>query len=90
MSTEIKVEKPEQEKLTEMKVTDWPIWTKEVSTFDWQYQEKEVGFVLEGEVTVKTERSETHFGPGDMVTFPKGLNCTWTVRKPVRKHYKFG
>ncbi|AGP40227.1 hypothetical protein SCE1572_40435 [Sorangium cellulosum So0157-2] len=27
---------------------------------------------------------------GDLVTFPAGLNCTWEVRSPVRKHYRFG
>ena len=29
-------------------------------------------------------------GAGDLVTFPAGMSCTWKVRKPVKKHYKFG
>ena len=70
----------------------WPIWTCDVSEFDWQYDEPETCLILEGEVTVAdTEGNETvHFGPGDMVVFPKGLKCVWKVEKPVRKHYRFG
>ena len=30
------------------------------------------------------------FGPGDYVVFPQGLDCTWKVKKTIRKHYKFG
>ena len=26
---------------------------------------------------------------GDLCTFPEGLSCTWDVKKPVNKHYKF-
>ena len=29
-------------------------------------------------------------GPGDRVVFPQGLDCTWKVKKAVRKHYQFG
>jgi uncharacterized cupin superfamily protein len=42
------------------------------------------------EVTVKTDRGEVVLRPGDLVTFPKGLSCTWQVSKAVRKHYQFG
>jgi len=30
-----------------------------------------------------------HTGAGDLVTFPKGMSCTWKVQKAVRKHYTF-
>jgi len=30
----------------------WPTWTKEVSTFDWYYDEPEQFYVVEGEVEV--------------------------------------
>jgi len=86
----ITVEKPEEQKLKELGVRSWPIWTKEASTFDWQYDEKEVCYFLEGDVTVKTPFEFVSFGKGDLVTFPQGLSCTWHVKKPVRKHYKFG
>jgi hypothetical protein len=26
----------------------------------------------------------------DIVRFPQGLKCTWTVSERIRKHYKFG
>lgn len=29
-------------------------------------------------------------GAGDLVTFPKGMSCTWEIHKPVEKHYDFG
>ena len=84
------VEKPEPKKLADLGVKSWPVWTKEVSVFDWQYDEKEVCLFLDGEVTVKTPFQTVSFGKGDLVTFPEGLSCTWQVIKPVRKHYKFG
>ena len=84
------VEKPTSEKLNALKVFSWPIWTKEVSSFDWYYDEKEVCYFLEGEVTVKTSAGEVAFGKGDLVTFPQGLKCVWNIKKAVRKHYKFG
>jgi uncharacterized protein len=31
-----------------------------------------------------------NFGAGDLVTFPRGLSCTWKIRRDVKKHYKFG
>ena len=65
-------------------------WSKEVSVFDWEYDATETCYVLEGEVKVTTPEGETvEFGAGDLVTFPRGLKCTWEVRKPIRKHYRF-
>jgi uncharacterized cupin superfamily protein len=41
-------------------------------------------------VTVESPDETVSFGPGDMVVFPQGLDCTWNVKKTVRKHYQFG
>ena len=30
------------------------------------------------------------FGAGDIVVFPNGMDCVWTITKPVKKHYRFG
>ncbi len=80
-----------ESELKDMAVGQWPIWTKEVSTFPWSYDEKETCYILEGEVTVTPEGGQpVHFGKGDLVTFPAGLSCTWEIKKPVRKHYRFG
>jgi uncharacterized cupin superfamily protein len=87
---EIKVTKLSGEQLKQMKVGEWPIWEKEVSRFPWSYDSIEECFILEGDVTVETPDSESvHFSKGDFVTFPKGLSCTWDIKKPVRKHYHF-
>ena len=40
---------PSQERLTELGVSSWSTWSKEVSTFPWTYSEQEVAYVLEGE-----------------------------------------
>ncbi|MCL2566440.1 MAG: cupin domain-containing protein [Defluviitaleaceae bacterium] len=66
-----------------------PTWGCEVSEFDWYYDNEETCLLVEGEVEVLYEGRSVSFGIGDLVTFPKGLNCVWKVTKPVRKHYIF-
>ena len=84
------VEKPDEKKLKEIGVKGWPMWTKEPSVFEWHYDDTETCFLLEGDVVVKTAEGSVMFGKGDLVTFSKGLDCTWHVKKAVRKHYRFG
>lgn len=87
---EIKVQKLGKNELAKMAVFAWPIWTKEVSRFDWHYASVEECYLLEGEVVVESnDGKKVSFGKGDFVTFPKGLSCTWDIKKPVRKHYNF-
>jgi hypothetical protein len=69
---------------------DWPIWECKPSEFDWAYTEKETCLILEGNVTVTDGKDSVSFGPGDLVVFPVDLECTWKVKKAVRKHYNFG
>ena len=72
-------------------IKNWPIWTCEVSTFDWTYDDKETCLLLEGEVTVTPDGGQpVKFGAGDLVIFPEGMNCRWVVHYAVRKHYRFG
>jgi uncharacterized protein len=85
------VRNPARQQLDVLSVFTWPIWEKEVSEFPWHYDEMETCYLLEGDVIVTPEGGEpVRFGKGDLVTFPKGMSCTWKVLKPVRKHYKFG
>jgi uncharacterized cupin superfamily protein len=88
---EITVEKPDAAKLATMGVSNWPTWSKEVSTFPWSYNSQEIAYILEGEVTVTPKNGGTpvNFGVGDLVTFPAGLSCIWDVKKALRKHYQF-
>lgn len=82
---------PDPATLSRLGVAGWPIWSKEVSKFPWRYGDKETAYVLEGEVVVTPEGGEpVSFGKGDLVIFPEGMSCTWEVKKPLRKHYKFG
>lgn len=86
----ITVEKPSAEKLVQLGVEYWPTWSKEVSSFPWQYSSTEIAYILEGEVVVTPKNgTPVHFGAGDLVTFARGLECVWQVKKPLRKHYHF-
>lgn len=82
---------PRKDRLDKLDVHTWPIWSKEISSFPWTYDEQEICYFLEGEVIV-TPVGETpvQMGKGDLVTFPAGMSCFWDIRRPVRKYYRFG
>jgi len=84
----IEVRKPTEEEKKEMESCG--IWEKEVSEFPWEYEDKETCLLIDGEVEVETDKGSVKFGAGDYVIFPKGLKCTWKIKKPVKKYYKFG
>jgi uncharacterized protein len=87
---QITVEKnPAQSRLDELKVTKWPTWQKEISTFDWTFHEQEIAYILEGECVITPKNgAPVSFGKGDLVTFPAGLKASWQVIKPLHKHYQ--
>lgn len=87
MSIEIK--KLSQDEIKKLNIKSWPIWTKEVSEFDWYYDSNEMCYFIEGNVIVKTAEKDYEINKGDFVVFPKGLKCKWIVKQPVKKHYKF-
>jgi uncharacterized cupin superfamily protein len=93
MTTDAKIireSKPGAERLAALGVSQWPIWTKEPSTFPWTYDSEETCYFLEGDVTVTPEGdAPVRMGAGDLVTFPEGMRCTWEVHRAVRKHYRF-
>lgn len=90
--SEITIEhNPSPAKLDVIGVYDWPIWTREVSTFAWQYEKKETCYFLEGDVIVTPEGgAPVHMGMGDLVNFPAGMVCTWQILEAVEKHYDIG
>ena len=80
-----------REKLEELGVFDWSIWSKEVSEFPWTYDESETCYFLAGDVVVTPNGGEpVTMGKGDLVTFPAGMSCTWKINRAVEKHYRFG
>ena len=84
---DITIETPsEEEKDT---CSSWPVWQCEKSTFDWVYTQTETCLLLAGKVTVSDSEGAVTFGAGDLVTLPEGLECTWQVSEPVKKHYSF-
>lgn len=86
---EIIIRQLEDSEIEAMGIRNWPIWTKEISTFDWFYDTTEKCYFLEGRVLIQTEKGEIEIKKGDFVTFPIGLKCVWKILEPVRKHYKF-
>lgn len=87
----IKVEKATPARLKELKVDTWSPWECGRETFDWEYSSDETAYVQAGQVKVRTEEGqEVEFAEGDIVFFPRGLKCTWTVVEPIRKVYRFG
>lgn len=90
--TQIQVEsQPSVERLQELRVLNWPIWSKEASEFPWTYDESETCYFLQGDVVVTPDDGEpVAMAKGDLVTFPAGMSCTWKIQSAVRKHYRFG
>jgi len=54
----ISIDKVDKKEIEERGISDWPIWEKEISRFDWHYDSVEECYLLEGEVVVETEDGE--------------------------------
>jgi hypothetical protein len=83
------IESLSSEQMEKIGVEQWPIWEKEISEFDWDYDTDEQCYIIDGEVHVDTTEGSFHIKPGDFVTFKKGLRCNWKITKSIRKHYRF-
>ena len=82
---------PTEDDLKRLGVESWGTWSKEVSEFDWSYDDTETCYILDGEVEVRDPLSgeKIDFKKGDLVQFERGLKCVWDVKKPVRKYFNF-
>lgn len=70
------------------KSESWNTWKKEVSEFPWKYPANERCLILKGYARVTDIDGNTlDFGEGDLVTFPKGLECKWKIIRDVEKKY---
>ena len=77
-------------KLDVLYVDDWPTWRKEVSEFEWEYDQTETCYILEGSAVITPLQGEpVQIQSGDMVTFPRGMKCTWKITEDIEKHYQF-
>ena len=55
----------------ELGIKTWPIWTCEVISFDWTYDDKEICLLLEVELIVTPEGGDpVKFGAGGLSRFP--------------------
>lgn len=81
--------KPSPAKLEVLGVEDWPIWRKEPGRFPWHYARGERCYILRGRFVVTPEGGgkPQEFGRGDLIRFPAGLVCTWSIEETVEKHY---
>lgn len=68
-------------------INKWPIWEKEVSRFEWNYEGDEECYILEGEVMIETDHGKFTVKKGDFVTFQDGLKCVWDIKKNIRKNF---
>jgi len=82
---------PTEDDLKKLNVESWGTWSKEVSEFDWSYDDTETCYLLGGDVEVTDSKTgeKIEFKKGDLVQFEKGLKCVWNVKKPVRKYFSF-
>ena len=72
-------------------IKNWPIWECEPSNFSWNYNEKEICLIIEGEANIKTKAGESYFiQSGDLVEFPEGFSCEWQIIKNIKKHFRLG
>lgn len=85
----ITILKLSENELMQRGVKSWPVWEKEISRFDWYYDETEECYIIEGEVFIKYENQMVNIRKGDFVIFEKGLTCHWDIKKPIQKYYNF-
>lgn len=86
---EIEIKQLEQKEIEKLGIKTWPVWEKERSVFEWEYDGTEECYILEGEVEVTTDKATYTIRKGDFVTFQDGLKCRWNVLSGIRKHYNF-
>jgi uncharacterized protein len=84
--------KPTEEELNDLGVKNWGTWSSpEPPGFKWEYDGKEVFYVLDGEAEIDSDGDKISFSKGDLVTiYPETGKCYWSVKKTIKKHYRFG
>ena len=72
-------------------IKSWPIWECEPSKFQWNYDDKEICLIIEGQARINTQKSDIYLiKAGDLVEFTARLSCKWEITKSSKKHYRLG
>lgn len=92
MTAKFEKKRPTKEELDKLKIKEWGIWSSPPPPgFDWEYDEKEIFYILEGEAEIISGSDKISFTAGDLVTvYPATGKCRWNVKSTIKKHYKFG
>ncbi|MFA5921041.1 MAG: cupin domain-containing protein [Methylococcaceae bacterium] len=63
---------PDATQLSELGVSKWPTWSKEVSGFPFTFDDQETAYILEGEceITPDSGGNPVHFGASDLLFSP--------------------
>ena len=57
-------------------IKSWPIWEYEPSKFQWNYDDKEICLIIDGQAKISNKKGDNYvIKAGDLVEFPGGLNC---------------
>lgn len=91
--TGIKIERPDAERLKELGTESWYSWECEPSEFWWEFGVTEIAYIQDGKATVTPsggvggDTPAVDIKPGDLVTFPEGMECTWDIKEKIKKVY---
>lgn len=83
----IEVDRPDNDELKEMGVASWPVWEHDEDKIEMFYDKAEQCYIISGEATIVSEFETLVIKPGDLITFPAGLECVWDIDVTIRKHY---
>ena len=63
-------------------IKSWPIWECEPSKFQWNYDDKEICLIIEGQAKISTKNGNIYFiKAGDLIEFPAGFCREWEINK---------
>ena len=70
----------------------WHSWLRGTlvlpAMMDRTFIERKAGELAEF-ITARRDGKPVQIEKGDLVTFPKGMSCTWKIVQSIRKHYAF-
>jgi uncharacterized protein len=85
----IKIKEMSLDEAKKLGIDSWRKWECDPDTFDWEYADQETAYVFEGDVIVTSGDEEAHITGNMLVSFPKGMKCTWKVQQTIKKVYTF-